>query len=104
VTLINIIQNRKETFVAFLDPKRKASYVVDCILKFSLLRNGIDRDFYKAIKYINRNTSTSTTMIYTLTGFKGTTGVRHGDNLSPTLFALFINDLAKKFKDMDSGT
>ena len=30
-------------------------------------------------------------------------GVKQGDNLSPTLFALFINDLAEELKTLNCG-
>ena len=35
--------------------------------------------------------------------FLTTTGVHQGDNLSPTLFALFINDLARELKELGIG-
>ena len=35
--------------------------------------------------------------------FPCTSGVKQGDNLTPTLFALFINDLALELKSMDCG-
>ena len=30
-------------------------------------------------------------------------GIRHGQNDSPTIFAVFINSLAQKIKDMNVG-
>ena len=35
--------------------------------------------------------------------FETLQGVRQGDNLSPTLFALFVNDLAMEIKAMNVG-
>ena len=35
--------------------------------------------------------------------FPCTSGVQQGDNLSPTLFALFTNDLAEEIKTLDCG-
>ena len=35
--------------------------------------------------------------------FPAKSGVRQGDSLSPILFALFINDLAKELNTLDKG-
>ena len=35
--------------------------------------------------------------------FDVTSGVRQGDNVSPTLFGLFINDLSKYIKQLNKG-
>lgn len=45
-TLNSIIQNRKETFVAFIDLQKAFDKVDRDLLKFSLLHNGIDGDSY----------------------------------------------------------
>ena len=56
-TLNSIIQNRKETFVTFID-LQKTFDTVDCdLLKLSLLCNGIDGDFYNAITSVYENTT-----------------------------------------------
>ncbi len=36
--------------------------------------------------------------------FPTTSGVRQGDVLSPTLFSLFVNDLALEVKRLNRGT
>ena len=103
-TLNSIVQNRKETFVAFIDLQKAFDTVDRNLLRFSLLSNGIDGDFYNAIKSIYGNTSSCVKINDLHTDwFQTTAGVRQGDNLSPTLFALFINDLAKEIKEMNNG-
>ena len=50
------------------------------------------------------NTESSITLNGCLTSWLScTSGVRQGDTLSTTLFALFINDLAKDLKRLNKG-
>lgn len=103
-TLNSIIQNRKETFVAFIDLQKAFDTVDRDLLKFSLLNNGIDGDFYNSIKSIYGNTVSCVRVSELCTDWFSTSAeVRQGDNLSPTLFALFINDLAKEIKELRKG-
>lgn len=103
-TLNSIVQNRKETFVAFIDLQKAFDTVDRDLLKFSLLQNGIDGDFYNSIKSIYGNTVSCVRVSELCTDwFFTSAGVRQGDNLSPTLFALFINDLAKEIKELRKG-
>ena len=62
-------------------------------------------NIYKAIKSLYSETWSCIRLsnyIYT-DFFLTTTGVRQVDNLSPTLFALFINDLAHELKELGIG-
>ena len=50
------------------------------------------------------NTEASVKLSGTLTSwFPCTSGVKHGNNLFPTLFALFINDLANELRSLNCG-
>ena len=103
-TLNSIIQNRKENFVTFIDLQKAFDTVDHDLLKLSLLCNGIEGDFYNAIKSIYKNITSCVRIDNLLTEwFTCSAGVRQGDNLSPTMFALFIYDLAKEVKTLNKG-
>ena len=81
-------------------------WLLNEITKFySLIRNNIKGNIYRAIKSLYSKTwacvriQNSTFTDFFLTN----TGVRQGDNLSPTLFALYINDLVTELKNLGVG-
>ena len=66
--------------------------------------NGIDGKFYFAIKSLYRQTSSCVKPNNILSSsFNTISGVRQGDNLSPTLFNIFINDLSNELKTLNVG-
>ena len=107
-TLHSIIQKRqrekKNTFVTFID----FSKAFDCInremLLFKLAKYGIDGKMYFIIKAMYSNTEACIKLNNLMTEWFHTVhGVRQGDNLSPTLFSVFINDLAAGLKNLGLG-
>ena len=106
--LTSIIRNRLNndlpTFVTFID-LQKAFYFVDRnVLLYKLLLNDIDGKMYNLISALYSNASACVKVNDNYTDwFETVSGVRQGDNLSPTLFDIFINDLAKGIKDLNSG-
>jgi hypothetical protein len=68
------------------------------------LRENIDGKMYRTIKALYSNTSSRVQVNDLFTAwFPTTSGVRQGDNLSPTIFALFLNDLALELKSLNLG-
>ena len=74
------------------------------LLFYKLLEYNIDGKIYNCIKAMyNHPLSYIKLNSYVTEWFPTDSGVRQGDSLSPTLFALFINDLAKEMKTLDIG-
>ena len=71
---------------------------------YKLLINKVEGKFYNSVRDLYTGTEASVKLNNSLTNwFTCTSGVKQGDNLSQTLFALFINDLALELKSMDCG-
>ena len=69
---------------------------------FRLLQYNIDGKMYKAIQNLHHHTESCIKINHMLSNwFFVRNGVRPGDNLSPTLFSLFINELANEIKPMN---
>ena len=74
------------------------------MLMYRLLSYNIDGKMFRAIRNLYDNTQSTIKLNGYITEFFNVTcGVKQGDNLSPTLFSLFINDLAIKLKELHCG-
>ena len=103
--LTTVIRNRitenKATYCAFIDMEKAFDWVNRKLLMYKLLNYNIDGKMYKSIKALLTNTTSCVELNGSLRSewFENICGVRQGDCLSPTLFSLYINDLAVHLKD-----
>ena len=114
--LCTILRNRKQmgqdTFVAFIDFQKAFDSVDRHLLLYKLSMIGVTGKFYSAIASLYRNPKTRVILRDFETEFLHCpNGVKQQDDcLSPTLFAIFINDLADEIKaskigiDLDKDT
>ena len=103
--LDSIVRNRLNenlpTFAAFIDLQKAFDCVNREYLYYKLLKVGIEGKTYFAIKNMYSLTESCVKInnnVYTQ-WFQTNYGVRQGDSLSPTLFSIFINDLANDIKE-----
>ena len=74
------------------------------LLFLTLLQYGVDGKFHRTIKTLLRNNVSCVQIINCNTEwFEISSGVRQGDNLSPNLFSLSINELAVELKNLNIG-
>ena len=93
----NYICDYKHVFCAFIDFKKAFDSINRDLLFYRLLSYNIDGKIFKAIKSLYKDTvSTVKINDYITEYFDVLYGVKQGDNLSPTLFNLFINNLASQ--------
>ena len=107
-TLVTVLRNRKEqgkdTFLAFVDYKKAFDSVDRSILFFKLAKFGISGRMYKAISSLYSNPQARVVLDdFATEYFDCPIGVEQGDCLSPTLFSIFINDLALELKNVNIG-
>jgi hypothetical protein len=74
------------------------------LLKLKILEYGIDGYMFKAIASLCNDSLCPICINGLMTRwFNAELGVRQGDCISPTMFALFINDMAKEIKELGRG-
>ena len=106
--LVTVLRNRKQlgkqTFLAFIDFKKAFDTVERNLLFFKLAQIGVTGRMYHAISTLYSNPKSRVILNEFETDyFDCPIGVKQGDCLSPTLFAIFINDLASAIKDSELG-
>ena len=95
-TLSSIIRNKPSVFATFIDLKKAFDFVDRDLLLYKLLLLNIDGKIYNSIKSIYSKTTASIRVNGTLTDWIDCrSGERQGDNCSPTLFSIFIDDLVR---------
>ena len=96
-TIINkyLCQKNKSLYIAFIDFSKAFDHVWRDGLLVKLLKLGVTGNLYNIIKAMYENTFAHLKINnqVTINGFKINRGVKQGDNLSPTLFNIFLNDL-----------
>ena len=107
-TLITVIRNRKEqnmqTFLCFVDfAKAFDSVNRDCLL-YKLRNIGVNGKIYNIIKSLYWNIESTVRVDNRLTDwFSVYSGVRQGDNLAPTLFAIYVDDVTTCINQLNVG-
>ena len=74
------------------------------LLEYILITSGVNGKFYAAIKALYRAPIACVQVNNFRTGWFPTPfGVKQGDVLSPTLFSMYVNDLAIKIRNSKLG-
>ena len=91
----------KHLYTCFVDFRKAFDTVWHIGLLYKLRNSGVSDLFYNVIKNMYENTllSVKVNNVYLTDNFQSFVGVRQLDNLRPTLFELFINDLPNMFDD-----
>ena len=105
---VTVLRNRKEckkdTFVVFVDFKKAFDSVDRTLLFYKLDKLGIKDRMYQAIAALYSNPQSRVILEGMETDyFECPVGVKQGDCLSPSLFAIYINDLAEEIKAAGIG-
>ena len=91
-------KGKKPLYIGFVDFMKAFDTVWHHGLFHKILKTGISNLFYKIIKSMYSKVSLTVQVGENITPFfASTVGVRQGDNLSPSLFNLFVNDLPHIF-------
>ena len=100
----NKINNSKPIFATFIDFQKAFDCVDQVMLQEKLLLKGICGKILNSIKAMYTNTTSRILLGQHMTDwFLTINGVRQGDTLPPTLFAIFINDLIVELNILKKG-
>lgn len=107
-TLTSVIRNRKlqkkPTFACYIDFAKAFDVINRPLLLHKLRDLGIVGQFLQSVKSMyTDNTARIRIHGHLSKEFRTSCGVRQGDCLSPTLFALYLNDLAEHIKSLNLG-
>ena len=99
----------KKLYCAFVDYSKAFDFVNRTYLWQKLLQSNINGKVFKVIKNMYKNAKSQVSVKNALSDtFPCQVGVRQGENLSPLLFALFLNDfkifLSDKYQGLKSMT
>ena len=98
----NKLNAKKSVFASFIDLKKAFDCVNRDMLYFKLLQIGINGKVFKTIRNMYSNTLSAVILgSYITDWFDTDNGVRQGDTLSPTLFAIYINDLVTELNNLN---
>ena len=106
--LNSIIRNRnnenKATFACFIDMAKAFDSVNHILLWDTMIKFGIQGKIHNIIRNMYSNIQACVSLDgHHTEWFRIHGGVRQGDNLAPTLFAMFINSLAENIKEKQNG-
>ena len=94
----------KKLFCAFIDYKKAFDSVNRSLLWQKLLTHHIDGKMFKVIHSLYANAKSCVRLRHAKSEFfVSNVGVRQGENLSPILFSLFLNDLSEFISHAYSG-
>ena len=93
--------SRKSTFACFIDMKKAFDTVDRTLLWYKLQALGIRGEFLSAVQSFYTGVPCTVRVNSDNTPwFDVSSGVKQGCILSPTLFSIFINDVASKINDL----
>ena len=99
-----LLSKKKRVYTAFVDYKKAFDSVDRCSLWSKLINLGIKGKVFTVIKNMYENAKSCIRLNGQLSEyFNCNIGVRQGENLSPLLFSIFLNDLEDHMKSACTG-